>query len=731
MLKKSKTTVLTARFHNGTVHSVTQEQVDSSRATRIVDDATRFLIIKVNKKTDNDNLRLCLAKWMRGGMVVQNTSYTFFGFSENHVKNGRLVFFREDDVWTVERVLQQLGDLRSVFVKSGYGKYSARLGLSFSSTVESLDVPNEQALKLKDWRAQDGSLHSDGCGMIRDSLAAQVCSKLELPSDTSVFQIRRGGIKGLLVRYPDKKFDKFCGLTRRQMASQPPYLIAYRDSMLKYEGGPTMIELNDHSSSPPSARLNIQFIILLLCLDISREVFEQMVKDQLDIIGSIVHDREKAERYIRGELDAADTSTYNQDLYALLLAKHDLQEPYVQWRLKQFQKLQYDSLRNKLNLRVEESCRVFGVVDEDGILEEDEVFINLPGRTGVLVRNVLVGRNPCYSPGDLRKFRAVNYEELNHHKYCIVFSRKARHSIPDTMSSGDLDGDEYFVTWDPALIPKRMAPPLDRAPALSADTAKRNMRSRSDMKQAAVDTFVQQKFGGLLGRMVNEWTKAAEATSQLANAPLPQALVPLIESAHDIMKSGDDPAELQRKFAALTGKARGASRPYISPVQRLRNMVPQQDLANIDKFECDPALILRDQDPGLWEDFTSEARSVLQQYNKALSVAIREDADDGDYEASSEREKRKEPRHADRVKQQYCSDYFGGGNLREQFRQRFRASAWYCYGYSQRKQSFAWLGERYLNNIRARKQNRSTRLDKRGETGTLRWHRINPTNLDF
>lgn len=36
---------------------------------------------------------------------------------------------------------------------------------------------------------------------------------------------------------------------------------------------------------------------------------------------------------------------------------------------------------------------MFGVIDESGVLEEDEVFLNLPGRTGVLTRDVIVGRS--------------------------------------------------------------------------------------------------------------------------------------------------------------------------------------------------------------------------------------------------------------------------------------------------------------------------------------------------
>lgn len=46
--------------------------------------------------------------------------------------------------------------------------------------------------------------------------------------------------------------------------------------MLKYEGGPTQLEINDVSSYPGSARLNVQFILLLLTLDIPLKVTVRM-----------------------------------------------------------------------------------------------------------------------------------------------------------------------------------------------------------------------------------------------------------------------------------------------------------------------------------------------------------------------------------------------------------------------------------------------------------------------
>ena len=79
-------------------------------------------------------------------------------------------------------------------------------------------------------------------------------------------------------------------------------------------------------------------------------------------------------------------------MYEMLLACQDMTEPTVRQRLLKFQETQYESLRKKLNLRVQDSCYLYGVVDEYGVLGKDEVYINIPGRTGVLVREVLVGR---------------------------------------------------------------------------------------------------------------------------------------------------------------------------------------------------------------------------------------------------------------------------------------------------------------------------------------------------
>ena len=95
----------------------------------------------------------------------------------------------------------------------------------------------------------------------------------------------------------------------------------------------------------------------------------------------------------------------------MLEAGFDVDEPYLNSLLRRHQKLRYDSLRAKLDFTVQvspfglyicltqdspvllqDSCYLFGVVDEIGILKDEEVYINIPSRRGVMTGFVLVAR---------------------------------------------------------------------------------------------------------------------------------------------------------------------------------------------------------------------------------------------------------------------------------------------------------------------------------------------------
>ncbi|GFT51086.1 probable RNA-dependent RNA polymerase 1 [Trichonephila clavipes] len=86
---------------------------------------------------------------------------------------------------------------------------------------------------------------------------------------------------------------------------------------------------------------------------------------------------------------------------------------------------------------------MLGVMDETGLLHCNQVFVQYTknisdGETSkdtvILQREVLVTKNPCLLPGDVRKFKAVDIPELHHIVDCIVFPQNGPRPHPNEMA---------------------------------------------------------------------------------------------------------------------------------------------------------------------------------------------------------------------------------------------------------------------------------------------------------
>jgi len=95
---------------------------------------------------------------------------------------------------------------------------------------------------------------------------------------------------------------------------------------------------------------------------------------------------------------------------------------------------------------------------------------------------VIVSRNPCLHPGDIRKFRAVRPPPglLDHLVDCIVFPTVGARDPASLMSGGDLDGDKFFVSWDQDLIPSTLHQPYGYPPA--KETTRRQIKYEDMIK---------------------------------------------------------------------------------------------------------------------------------------------------------------------------------------------------------------------------------------------------------
>ncbi|OCB88345.1 RdRP-domain-containing protein [Sanghuangporus baumii] len=681
-------------YYSGTAIDASRGARPSCRAFRLVGDSLKFLFLRVPRSYPGSKLRLALKSIIQDGLTIEfrigqgNFEYlkfAFLGFTESTLKSGQIILLQKrvnnaDTTPHVSSVLLDFGDLQDVFRRHGPGKYVARLGLSFSATIQSVNPTRDQVARIEDDTADDGKF-GQGTVLTREHV------------------IRRGGIKGLLVAYPDDKFDTICRMNKIRIPEQ--YKFVYRPSMLKYRGGPTHIEINGISEAPKRSRLSLPIIVIL--------ALKELIKLHLRSIEMIAYDRREALNYIEGDLDAEGDGFY-QDLYEMLLAGHSLNEPYLRKMLRDYQRVQRSALKEKLNVNVQchfkKSCYVYGVVDELGVLGEDEVYIHLPQREGVLVSEVLIARLPSHKPSDVRLMKAVSKPELHFLSNCIVFPRTGRYSIPGSMSGGDLDGDVYFVCWEPTIFPRRTVWP-DQASSQSTNPSVD--WSRRNLNAALVELFVEQRHNNLLGRASMEWQSVVESYFRMAGAQYSMKLAEIIEEALDILKSGGSYTALWDRYNTILSeycvesenmKQRG------SKLRKLRNLIP-----SIEEYEevtysraQDQDLILRDENCQDWWDCYQNGRDLIEPFNKGLALAKNKDVMEQN-EGISRRRGEDGPTHVETYITRFVNKHFPrasdsilGKNNRMSY---IQASAWYAVGYERDRPAFAWLGARFLNNIKS------------------------------
>ncbi|KAJ8555364.1 hypothetical protein K7X08_012860 [Anisodus acutangulus] len=94
-------------------------------------------------------------------------------------------------------------------------------------------------------------------------------------------------------------------------------------------------------------------------------------------------------------------------------------------------------------------------------------FSDIKKNLQVIKGLVVIAKNPCLHPGDVRFLEAVDVPSLHHLYDCLVFPQKGDRPHSNEASGSDLDDDLYFVTWDENLIPpsKKSWMPMDYAPA--------------------------------------------------------------------------------------------------------------------------------------------------------------------------------------------------------------------------------------------------------------------------
>ncbi|KAF9534243.1 RNA dependent RNA polymerase-domain-containing protein [Crepidotus variabilis] len=172
--------------------------------------------------------------------------------------------------------------------------------------------------------------------------------------------------------------------------------------------------------------------------------------------------------------------------------------PILREKLRKFIPPRVNEYVRSFRMEVPMSASAFLVPDTEGILEEGEVFFKSSRRefrlpdgteTDVITGPVLVTRNPCKLPTDVRKMTAVDRPGLHHMVDVIVFSTKGSKRAADWLGGGDYDGDKGQLIYQPELVtpfqnaPDHLAdPPTDLGNDFPKDIEDNFLRKNEDVE---------------------------------------------------------------------------------------------------------------------------------------------------------------------------------------------------------------------------------------------------------
>ena len=169
-----------------------------------------------------------------------------------------------------------------------------------------------------------------------------------------------------------------------------------------------------------------------------------------------------------------------------------------------------------------------GVADPTGALPPGCIFIPGMGQESGQHKELLVARAPCLTRTGGRMLPVVSerpalmsiedWEWLNGLAFSVVIFAQPREGtkpLPSYISSGDLDGDLYFVCWDGVILSHIQAEPIVDEPAIpEAPTASSDNPTRTGWLAEAhsIISNVQERndLEKLTGRLYHESIKAAD-----------------------------------------------------------------------------------------------------------------------------------------------------------------------------------------------------------------------------
>ncbi|KAK7283081.1 hypothetical protein RIF29_12346 [Crotalaria pallida] len=604
------------------------------------------------------------------GFNLCGRKYSFLAFSSNQLRDRSAWFFAEDNNLSCDNIRNWMGK----FTQRNIAKCAARMGQCFSSTYATVEVAATEVNTALPDVERNNYVFSDGIGIISPDLASEVADKLKLDSVPSAYQIRYAGFKGVVASWP---------------AIGEKFRLSLRPSMDKFISTHTILEICSWTRFQPGF-LNRQIITLLSALGVSDEIFWKMQETMVSRLNEMLGDAEVA-------FDVLTKSCAEHGNAAAIMLSCGFSpqaEPHLRGMLTSVRAAQLWGLREKSRIFVSSGRWLMGVFDELGVLEQGQCFIQVstPALENCFSKHgsrfsetknlqivkgfVVIAKNPCLHPGDVRVLEAVDAPGLHHLHDCLVFPQKGFRPHTNEASGSDLDGDLYFVTWDESLIPpsKRSWIPMDYS------TPKENAAVRRQVTVRDITNFFAKNMvNEHLGAICNAHVVHADSSDYGAMDEKCIRLAELAAQAVDFPKTGKlvtMPPELKPKlYPDFMGKEQHRSYKSKKILGRLYRRIKDAydediDAADLNYVTSDIPYDIDLEVPGS-ADFISDAWEQKCTYDGQLSALL------GQYKVKREEEvvtgqvwsmpkynSRKQGELKERLKHSYSA-------LKKEFRQSF------------------------------------------------------------
>lgn len=371
-------------------------------------------------------------------------------------------------------------------------------------------------------------MFSDGVGTLSWEAVHRIWDVIpQSKAAPTAFQIRFRGSKGMLA------------LDSTLEGSE----IRLRPSMTKFHSqDKAILEICDMASKPIPLVLNRQMIKILEDMGVYSGWFLDMQDIELQRLREVTADPFSVADFLRHKKVGKGIRVHRLIRQAANMN--------IDWRKDSFLCSVVEAmvlrdlrlLKHKARIPIAKGITLFGVMDETGYLQENEVYVTYdcsrpanryepPPNEGP----VIVTRSPALHPGDIQFPHNVIPPEghpLRDLTNVIVFSRHGTRDLPSQLSGGDLDGDIYNVIWHSGARPRTSFPPAvyPRVDALDLGRAV----TREDMADFFIDFIKQDCLGVIATRHMILADQKQDGTLNLDCLKLAQ----LHSTAVDFSKSG-------------------------------------------------------------------------------------------------------------------------------------------------------------------------------------------------